>query len=353
MKTIIFDTNSNNENVPSGFNAVKVSIDGGVKSDLVWKDAIEAANEYIDQGFKIFWELDLGIFSGLRHPLTQTSQYLSLKLSVEHFRDTVWKEFDKDTVGVSLYRGTLDFSKDYLWDEEQEQNLRGWLEDHFVDVDQLNKELLSNYDSFLAVNHESLSEVGTGKMLLQIYCRDAAAEYIDLFVNQLPEELKSYLLFDTSDIGDSVHLENLLSKEHFTQVSLVLRCASQKQAWRSIGTDDGFIGRSFPLFENSSMSNIALCLPSLTFFKPSDYQELRTVFEKLIAKEINYRVIPEGMLTTEWEGLDYLIVAEKYLSLQGKRMLMGFCAAGGTVVCTDQEIGLPSEISLNEFMGDF
>ncbi len=63
---------------------------------------------------------------------------------------------------------------------------------------------------------------------------------------------------------------------------------------------------------------------------------------------IDYRIIPETYLTTEWHGLDYLIVDPDSLSSQGFRKLQGFCAAGGTIVSLGKIMGLPYEILFDE-----
>ncbi len=353
MKAIIYDSKTLDESIPKGFNAVKIRIDGGLKSDLSWKEEIETASKYAEQGVKIFWALDLGIYSGLRNPLTHTAQFMSLKLSVEHFRDKLWNQFQEQTIGVSLYQGSADFSQGYIWDKEQESNLQGWLEDRFTDIHTLNGDLSSEFLQFSHVTHQGLSENKIGLQLLQLYCRDVAAEYLDLLANKLPEELAAFLLLDCTPFNDPVHLANILSKDHFPHLILATKgnlLSFKEFSWGDMHYQTGFLGTIPPSSPDKTPAKSAVCLPSLSFFKPSNYKNLRTVFESLVQRKSRFKVIPEEKLTEEWGGLDYLIVSPLDLTSQGKRMLMGFCAAGGTIVNVGHPMDLPYEISFEDYL---
>ena len=114
------------ELVPEGYPIVKLTLDGTLKSDLDWSEQKEAAWQYIEQGLRLFWEVDLGIVSRLTHSLSNESQRMSLQLSLEHFLKTMWSEFSEHSEGVSLYRGSYDFSKGMIWDEALKENFKEW-----------------------------------------------------------------------------------------------------------------------------------------------------------------------------------------------------------------------------------
>jgi len=347
MIPTIFDAYDDEEKIPHGFSAVKVTLDGRICSDLQWKRAIDIANKYIFEDFDIFWELDLGLFDATNHPLIDTSQFLSLTLSVRHFCDRIWKSYRDHSVGVCLYRGSLDFSKGFPWDDDQENNLRQWLKDHFGAVNCLNTEIDASYETFSAVDVRKLSQTRRGVFLLQLYCRDVTAEYLDLLANELSEGVRCFLVLDDFEVNDPAHALNLLSMEKFAGMTALLSQSRQKQLAQL-----GFFGRNAlkkDFTQINDLPRIGVCLPSVNFFRPSDYCWLRETIVELEKKGLRYRVIPEGLLVTEWELLDWLIVSSNHLSGLGKRMLMGFTAAGGTVVTFGAAIGLSNEITKEEF----
>ncbi len=355
MKPIIFDSQFHHEAIPAGFNTVKIRIDGGLKSRLAWLQEREAAWELIEKGMKIFWELDLGMLSGLKNPLTHAGQFMSLKLSVEHFRDTLWKEFQESTVGVSLYRGSVDFTDAYLWDQEQENNLKGWLEDKFGGVDELNREILQNVSQFSDALPQLLQKTEVGKQILELYCRDTVSEYLDLLAGKLPEGLPAFLMLDASSIADPVHAANLLSKVHFPHLLLAVKGPLwnvKEFSWEDKVFQSGYFGRSLPEKVDESVPRAALCLPTFSFYRPSQYGNLRDAMGKLLERQESYKLVPEEKLTEEWGGMDFLIAEPKKLTSQGIRMLQGFAAAGGRVVAIGEPAGLSGEMTFGDFIGE-
>lgn len=87
-------------------------------ADLDFHEAKKKALEAINKGLKLSFELELGLFSRLKKPLANPSQYLSFELSLKHFKDCFWEPFQKEIKEVILYSGPLDFSKDVDFDHE-------------------------------------------------------------------------------------------------------------------------------------------------------------------------------------------------------------------------------------------
>lgn len=345
---LIFDAPSTEDKVPPGFNAVLIKIDGRVDSDLNWKLARQAAQSYIAEGFKIFWEIDLGLFSKLKLPLTDQSQYLSLGLSLDHFRDSIWKEFQQHSVGLSIYRGSVDFGNNYLWDEEQNRNLQGWLQDHFHDITSCIKHASIKAASFNEINNSLLATTVEGKRLQSLFCRDAALEYINTLTRNLPDLLSTFVLLDTASIKEPLLLSQLLSKDLFGRQQRVV--SEGIVPLRSfIGTHStGYISLKLIPIESQIPPTIGVCLSSSIY--SDGFQE---VLNRLLKQNVSFRFIPESLLTTEWDGLDFLLVQPESLGPQGMRKLRGFCAAGGTVVlcdCEDTTIGLAQEIPFPEWI---
>ena len=63
----------------------------------------------IEIGHKILWHLDVGSFKEMSFSLKDEAQGASLDLSIRHFLDNVWDQFQEHSMGVLLYQGGIDF----------------------------------------------------------------------------------------------------------------------------------------------------------------------------------------------------------------------------------------------------
>lgn len=331
---IIFDALSIDEPIPDGFDAVKIAIDGRVAADLTWKQAHEVAENHIKQGLRIFWEIDLGLFQQLNRSLDNKSQFLSLSLSLEHFRDTLWKEFKQHSIGICLYRGHADFSRQFRWDESQRANLQGWLSDHF-DIELFRNETGIDARSFQDLSEKSLMNSPAGQYLISLFCRDTVAEYLALLASSLPDNIPCFALLDASNSADPYHTAQLLTKERFPNVCLGVKgndALGGELGWDNLPLRAGILARQLPSISSSTNIRVGVCLPSMERCLPSDRDKLGEAMAMLEARQIHFRVIPEALLTTEWDGLDYLVIQPDAISAQGRRKLQGFCAAGGVII---------------------
>jgi len=362
----IFDGNPG-EAIPEGFNAVKILLDGRTTSDLNWNHAKSLALRYSEQGLKLFWEMDLGLFSGLTQPLSDKTQYASLGIAIDHFRDTLWKEFQHETIGICLFRGSADFSLGFPWDDEQIDNLRSWLHHHFKDQQIFFSETGIEILDFYKIDEFSLKVNAVGRHILRLFCADAAASYLDLLIINIPDTLQPFLLLDATLLDSPGQCAQLVSKERFDRWHYVIKGSALQPsdlAWEGsagVGTSFspyGYLGhkpRDKPLGTPLSEKKVVLgvCLPSESMIQPSQYAGLDEVLKSLILRKIPFRIIPETFLITDWDGLDQIIVLAQGLSFQGKRKLQGFCAAGGVVVTIGLPIGLPLEMSVEELFDLF
>lgn len=291
-------------------NAITLVLDGRLNASLDWKSSRAEALQAVEKGFKIFWDINLGLFDQLKHPLTSNSQYLALVLSLEHFRDTLFKDFREHTVGLNLYRGPLDFSTQLDWNGENLTHLQGWLHDNSIPCGPL------------------LNISAVDKNLVAFFSRDTGVEYLRLLANVLPDALNLYVTLEVSDQDDRLRQAFLSHRECY--------------------------GRIVPQLMRSTLltapeATLAILLPSYKINRFDDANELRDALDYLSHQNIPYRLIPEELLISEWEGLDSIFVAPKSLSPTGKRKLQGFCAAGGCVVSLGEPIGVACEISWQEF----
>lgn len=297
----IYETQSVQDQVPAHYNTVSIPLDGKLSSDLDWKKEEEAAERYIGLGYKLFWKLDLGLFNTLKFPLSNPSQFLSLVLSLEHFRDGLWKKFKEHTLGVSIYDGPADFTSQLAWDEQLQGNYLAW-----------GQKLDSKFEA-------------KNSYFKSLFARDAAAEYLILIGNRMPDAMPLFLDL-TMQKDTSVLLElQLLHRERFDRFHLICR------------------NSRFPSFFVCQQTPVGVCLPSYQIVDPALYNHLENAVNDLLLQKISFRLIPEAYLINEWDGLDDLIVNSAALSQQGIRKLHGFCAAGGRVLSLGKQLGLPNE----------
>ncbi|MEI8365249.1 MAG: hypothetical protein WCF65_02415 [Parachlamydiaceae bacterium] len=341
---LIFDAAYPGEPVPDGdrFNAVRIMIDGRIQSSLSWTVQAEAAHDYIKQGLRLFWEIDLGLFNRLERPLSDRVQFQSLVLSLEHFRDTLWKEFRQQTVGLSIYRGSLDFSLGYPWNDEQIANLHAWLQGAFGDIKTLAADVgITCSGNWIDITPDILQNSPMGKNLLQLFCRDAGGEYLGLLAARLPDPLPLFAFFDALEISHPYVAAQLLTKERYPRIHVGIKerlCSAAQSlggeiAWEGTSLSLGGLYREIKL-ENQKQyerARCALCLPKFSVCHPKQHLKLEQALVTLCEQNIPFRIIPEVLLSYEWDDLDELIVDSAHVDKQLHRKLQGFSAAGGTV----------------------
>lgn len=314
--------------------AYTIYLDAGIESKLDFEKEKVLVIDAIKKGLKVSFEVDLGLFSRLKKPLSNQSQYLSLELSLEHFKKTFWDEFHEEIDEICLYRGLLNFAEDFIFDEAQQLNLQAWIKDHFLDVAVFFEETGIQISDFSEINPEILSLSEAGKQLRSYFCRDASLEYLHILRANLPDEMPLSIKLDAKGITDPLFHARLTNREHYQPFILNLMNSEICQV---------------DLIIEGKKSNIAVCLPEITTLKQSAYSGLREALDYFIEKNIPYRLIPESFLISEWDLVDYLFVSPNSLKKEGVRKLQGFAAAGGIVVTLGQKIGVPGEISFIDY----
>ncbi|MBM3184354.1 MAG: hypothetical protein FJZ64_03510 [Chlamydiae bacterium] len=266
-----------------------ISLPCHFNDDLQWKKLLEK----ISPSTPIIWEFNLGL-NAPYFPTEDEMVFSSLRLALSQFTKEIWPLFEKQTSHGILYRGSADFSSFFQWSSQQVENFETWKKER------------------PAANEAHLR---------RLFCKDGFAHYFQMLSHALPDELPLELCFDLAGCGTRAEKTQLLSKEGF----------------------EHFIVR-----KNEALTSFAICFPSE--LKCSGYilSKLDTLFETL---KIPYRIIEETFLTESWEGVDQIYVLSEAVTSIGKRKLMGFCAAGGTVIVEGESLGLPKEVSAEAFRG--
>ncbi|WP_059358731.1 hypothetical protein [Parachlamydia acanthamoebae] len=325
--------------IPAGYQAVLISLDGTVKGNLDWKKEKEWASQCIENGFSILWEIKLGLFSALLKPISHKTQFLSLGLSLEHFLQGPWTEFHAHSLGLCLYQGNADFSQNFPWEAEHIAHFQNWLQDLYGDVEKLEQDTGIAVHSFVEVDPLH----GTLNSLRALFCRDLAADYVDLLAGHMSQVLPLFLLMDATSVQCPGLQMQLLLKDRFPRFELGVRgsrIGNPMMSWD---------GEAFHYPTSPEKEKMAVCLPVLKHSQPIHFQQLSKAVELLNAQGHPFRMISEHNMTHEWDELDMLFVLPDCLSGEGKRKLMGFCAAGGQVVSLGNRLGIPDELSFEEW----
>lgn len=323
----------------SHFDAVTISLNGSLDSDLNWKKERDLAQKAIDAGYMIFWRITLGLFDQLVQPLSNQTQFLSLTLSLEHFRDSLWSEFKSKSIGICFYTSNADFSQNFTWNDEHRENLKNWLE-------QINESSLAQ------LSENELSKDTRGRIYLSLFCRNVILEYLTLLGTRIPDSLPLYLCLDIPPFTSLFDQLTLLNPDAFSRFRLAVNHLSLTFpvcGWNT-PLPNGYMGETPQDLPITEVASVGICVCLSNCYQLEVYQELADAIFLLNEKNIPYRLISESELTAQWDGLDHLIYSSTCLTTTGKRKLQGFCAAGGEVISTRNVLGFSQERTLNSWL---
>ncbi|HAB98707.1 MAG TPA: hypothetical protein DCE71_02660 [Parachlamydiales bacterium] len=240
---------------------------------------------------KILWRFVFDLEAPF-FPLTDEQRFQALALACKHFSQTIWPLYKEQSLGGILFQGSADFHSHFLWNDLQKTNYETWTEQ--------NKNA-----------HP------------QFFCADALSSYCQLLAHHLPDELPLVLCFDASPLPSLTRALNLLSRERFEHFLIAI----QAPRWPMPSLRYNQDGLSFlPL---SALTG--LCFPKNECMTEETFFEIDKIIDALYESNHPFRVVFEEFLAEQWDGLDEIQVLPHSLSAQGRRKLLGFEAAGGTV----------------------
>lgn len=314
MKPLVFDAGPG-EDAPEGFSAIRIALDGGLQSDLQWKQPMEDARKAVAVGLPILWDLDLGLFGRLTLSLSDEMQFRALQRAVRHLLDRIHDQFLGSTLGVVLYRGSLDFSYRFPWTWESRDAAHG-----------------------LSGRAE------------RSFCRDAAVGYLRQLMAGWPDAVQPVVLLDAGRITSPFEVLCLTHRHLLSGMTLCLHRSpirGTSLGWEC-SSPYGSLSRSLLPVIAEEQAVVGICLPSEPLSN-EQFMLMEDVIRWFIGENRPFRVVTEEFLTSDWDGLDDLVIPPARLGTQGVRKLLGFCAAGGTVVATGQMRGLPQEITFTDY----
>ncbi len=264
-----------------------IELPAGPSDDLDWSKELLRAKQLREEGKKIVWSFRLGLDQPF-FPLEDELRFQAIALALKQFSQLVWPLFKTDTLALSLYRGSADFSDAFSWSEKQLANFAAWLEEEeLVDTPQARR----------------------------LFAADAFAIYFQMLSHRLPDEVPVFLLFDIRDIGSPADALQVISKERFEHFLVALRDRGLPL--------DGFVWDEKGVWSRSVKTSHGIVFP--------ERRSYATSFNDLLKSQSGAKIVFEAFLTEEWEGLDRLFVLKGSMGMQGERKLKGFAATEGEV----------------------
>lgn len=260
-----------------------------LSSSLNWKEALENVS------LSDLVYLDFGL-THLHHPLTNETQFLSFTLAVQHLEELL---ADRPIKGVCFYQGSLDFSRSFRWDPEQEQNLVVWLQEGFQDVSRFTEKTGIVTLTFATLTPEILQQTDSGRRVLAFFCQEVVLEFLRLLSRK--SSCTPYLHFDS-----------------LPSLSEELLAVQKLDGWE-------VICEGLQLAE----AKIGLCYPSSEKIPFSIEKKMTTYITSLLAQGIPFRILPEEKIIYEWDELETLVIDSNMITRDLQRKIQGFEAAGG------------------------
>ena len=264
-----------------------IRLPASLKDDLDWSSQKALAHEFTEKGVSILWHLDFGITPESFNPY-ETAHFFSYTLAIEQFLKIFWPEFQDKTIGLCLYEGSLKFSL------------------------KKTEKISQVFDEFSQDYNEKFAQ----EDLFELFSINLFSEYLHRLASFLPDNLSPYCILDLSYQKNQAKLAQFLSKRRFEHFQLIVK------------------GARIPIREKS-FPPLGICLPTDEKLTPAAIKQLEGALNHLIENNVHFRIISEETLNEEWLELEELLIFPELLTSQGKRMLKGFEAAGGTL----KEIG--------------
>ncbi|MCE5293823.1 MAG: hypothetical protein LLF94_04340 [Chlamydiales bacterium] len=264
------------DDIPAGFTSAIVKVDASPASSLMWKEEILKCEALIKKGYKICFELDLGLFGRVQSP----GVFQTLSLALAEFTNRLLEPFIEHVEACILYRSETPFAS--------------------------------------------------------IETRDIQMDYLDLLRQELPDDVPVLLLFDCSTLQDPFEFARNFSPDRYSLFTLCLQNAPLTFAhccWNVGKSPLGYIGKDKQQQVVVEPCSTGMILPRFS----SDFLPHKSLLMSLIAQNIDFKIISEDSLAMEWDGLDILYVHKTGLAPTTLRMIDGFSAAGGSVII-DQKI---------------
>jgi len=319
--------------------AAMIPVDLSLEASLQFDEEKREAERIKNMGGQIVWKLDFNLSNACFFEGIFNAYYHGLKV----FTEKLLQIFP--TVGCSLFEGSCDLSSLITWNAGHRQNFLEWLEDTYQTPSRLLETQeaprpLGDITSFQEMSLEMFDVTPFCRHLKNLYLMNILSAYLHRLAAALPEELFVFVSLDARCITHPAYLYQLLSKERFSYLHLAVKGSSIPL--------ETFVWKEDCIMSSCIAAKVGVCFPNDPYCLQTTMHQLKKVFLALADRNIAYRIIPEYLLTSSWEGLDDILFLHKALSSQGKRILQGFSITGGRLIYLDSPVGLEGEVAYTE-----
>ena len=287
---LIIDDLSSTTTLPSPPCGVILPLMAGTNSLLDWDKERQQAKKWVDLGYRILWELKLGLFDALLFPIGDQMQFHSLQLAFRHFLATLWQEWSQESLGVLLWRGEAGVWSEPLWNQEEEVSFLEWQQETGLDRSD--------------------------------YIMQRQWDYVHRLTEGVEESAPLHVA-----LALNIPLQKEISWLHPARVApFILALTSQKLPWDGWHWDpQKRFFQSRPSLENT----LGVCLPPLGVSRDASFLQR---LEMLFKERISFKLLAEETLLQDLEGIDQILYNPNHITKEGFRKLQGFAAAGGKLI---------------------
>lgn len=286
-----------------------------------------------EDGKPVLLQLNLGLFSNLSRPLSDKDQFDALEESLKTFTAEAVANHNDKILGVEIYRGTLEDVLSFPWNEQQQDNFIAW-----------------------KASVDPCDRLAPG-FLKQHYASYMLNEFVDLLTSGIPIQVEWFAKVDAGSILDEMNFYLMSNPARYDHLHIFWK-APKDTSKANLIWEKGIPMLGYTAERNKKISylediSLGWCLPPVWNLDPEKQQEQQHVLAWLEENNIEHRPIPLEKISLYWQGLDTIIAFSSQATVQSRRQLAGFCAAGGTVVAVGGPIGLANEISFESFRSQY
>ncbi|MCH9811447.1 hypothetical protein K0U07_01635 [bacterium] len=288
---------------PDAYDAINIVVDGSPKADLTFPGLNAKLEEVLALEKKVCLELFLDLFDksfSFADPL----QFSIRKKALEELLNCIPEEAIHHII---LFRGPLDFTSHIKKNAQVEEEYELW------------KQELESYQ----IEEEHLLHLFSAKLL---------SDFFHSLCSILPDSIKGVLLFSIPSFLEIGKVAELLSEETFSHLEVGIKNPKYFLEGICWGNGAGLHHLSYRpshITYTEEEVKTAVVLPLLG---DCDYKCFEKMCHSLIEKKIPFKIIEENLLNEKWFQIDTIYYDEERTSFDGKRMIDGFIAAGGTAL---------------------
>lgn len=320
----------------TGYNTVAIPVSLLPYGDLNFEEPLIKAKKAQSNGFKIIFDLDLGLFDRLKMHLESDRLFSALTLSLESFQKALLAPFASITLGVIVYKGTADFYQLLKNDYSLIESFALWVSAAYQ----------------ITSDSKTLETSDFGRLILTQGYFEMGIRFIEQIREPLNQQLPVFVLLDFQDITDSKTKAFLLNRERLGKVLFAVKNADQYYSgiqWDGrFQSPFAFFGTKGPQIVAPSQKKYGILLPAIEKKNLMDYKEIGETIDFFIKEGLAFRMIPESYFVSEWDEVDLLFVP-KELSQEGLRMVKGYLASQGELIALDSILEIPDATLFNEW----